>query len=89
MQEITLPLRCDRMAAVAFYPELNDAVSAQTPIFIDGSDVEQIGQAMLQILVAATRNSDDLVIVNPSAEFEDAVRLAKLDEVLDLSKAVS
>lgn len=89
MQEITLPSRCDRMAAAAFYPELNDAVGAPSPLRVDASNVEQIGQAMLQILVAAAQGSDEFEIADPSIEFEDAVRLAKLDEVLNLNKAVS
>lgn len=82
MPDITLPRRCDRSAAAALYPELNDALCIAAACRVDASKVEQIGQAMLQILAAAAQSSGGIEIVSPSTDFIDAVGLVKLDAVL-------
>ncbi len=52
MRHMSLPTRCDRAAAIAFHPELRTYM-LKGPVEIDGSDVAQLGQAMLQLLLSA------------------------------------
>ena len=76
MPTITLPARCDRAAAELLLPEM--AAAAQgTRIEIDGSQVEQIGQAMLQVLVSARRSGSGATIA-PSAALAEAGRMTGL-----------
>lgn len=56
MTRIELPARADRAAAEAIYPVLRDAV-ATGAVAVDGTGVAQIGQAMLQLLIAAQRSA--------------------------------
>ena len=51
MRNIILPARCDRAAAEELLPEFVAALGSG-PFNIDASQTTQIGQAMLQILVA-------------------------------------
>ena len=53
---IDLPPRADRAAAEALLPALRDAVAAGD-VAIDGTQVAQIGQAMLQLLIATRRSA--------------------------------
>lgn len=66
MYTILLPARCDRSAAITLYPELRDRL-AEGEVVIDGSDVTQLGQAMLQLLLSArqtaTRHGQALSII--------------------------
>lgn len=79
MPKITLPERCDRSAAEALLPELIDLV-AVGDAEIDASAVTRIGQPMLQLLVSARRSGE--VRITPSAELEEAARLAGLESIL-------
>lgn len=81
MQPLTLPSVCDRAAANAIYSELCDALSA-TPQPVDASEVRKIGQAMLQVLVAAQRTEGGIAITAVSHDFVAATKLAGLDDVL-------
>lgn len=54
MHHMTLPSRCDRASAIAMHGELRDQLRAG-PVTIDGSDVAQLGQAMLQLLLREVR----------------------------------
>lgn len=76
MNSITLPARCDRAAAEAIWPELVAAMS-NAPTVIDGSAVEHIGQAVLQLLVAARRSGGGAVIA-ASPALNDAAALTGL-----------
>ncbi|GGN58406.1 MAG: chemotaxis protein CheX [Novosphingobium sp.] len=76
MNSITLPARCDRAAAEAVWPELVAALGSGA-IRIDGSAVEHVGQAVLQLLVSARRSGDGAHIT-PSPALEDAARLTGL-----------
>jgi anti-anti-sigma regulatory factor len=55
---------------------------------IDASEVESVGQAVLQLLVAAkaeaVRNDQQFRIANPSPAFVDRVSRCRLAEVLGL-----
>jgi anti-anti-sigma regulatory factor len=78
---ITLPRCCDRAAARALLPDIRDAVSPQ-PLTIDASEVERIGQAMLQVLVAAARSESGIAIAAASRAFAEALELTGLDKAL-------
>ena len=80
MSQITLPARCDRAAAEALLPEFQAALGAGV-LSIDASGTEQIGQAMLQLLVSARRSGDGATI-NPSHALSEAARLTGLSSVL-------
>lgn len=77
MASITLPARCDRAAAEALLPELRAAIGSG-PIAIDGRAVSQVGEAVLQLLLAARRSGDGAVI-EPSPALIEAARLAGVD----------
>ena len=87
MQTIILPRKCDRAATLALYPELNDSVVDDNTLQIDASKVEQIGQAMLQVLVASAQSDGGIEFTATSSQFTDAIRLAKLETVLTDSEA--
>ncbi|WP_288806051.1 STAS domain-containing protein [uncultured Novosphingobium sp.] len=77
---IVLPARCDRAAAEVLLPEFVAAVGLQ-PISIDGSGVEHVGQAVLQLLVSARRSGGGAVIT-ASPALLDAVQLTGLESEL-------
>ncbi len=78
---ISLPPICDRSGASALYPEIAEALGP-TPLSIDASRVERIGQAMLQLLVSAARSEGGIAIHQPSASFTAALALTRLDHVV-------
>jgi len=80
MPMIPLPARCDRAAAEALLPELS-ARAAQGPVEIDASAVQQVGQAMLQLLVSARRTGQGARI-SPSPALIEAARLTGLEATL-------
>ena len=80
MRQITLPARCDRAAAEALLPEFQAALGAGV-LNIDATSTEQIGQAMLQLLVSARRSGDGASIT-PSNALREAARLTGLAPVL-------
>ena len=80
MRQITLPARCDRAAAEALLPEFQASLGSGT-MTIDGGATEQIGQAMLQLLVSARRSGDGATI-KPSLALREAARLTGLAPVL-------
>lgn len=81
MNTLTLPAICDRAAARAIQPEMCDAVGSEE-LIVDASGVERIGQAMLQVIVAAARTESGITLKTPSDPFRTALRLAGLDESL-------
>lgn len=78
---ITLPPICDRAAAAAVYPELSEALGG-VAVEIDASRVDRIGQAMLQVLVAAARSEGGIAIHQPSTAFISALRLTGLERAV-------
>lgn len=78
---IALPPLCDRAAAAALYPELSESLGS-TPLAVDASRVERIGQAMLQLLVSAARTEGGIAIHAPSDAFTAALRLVGLERVV-------
>lgn len=80
MRIIQLPARCDRAAAEALLPEMQAALGSG-PLQIDASGAEQIGQAVLQLLVSARRTGSGAQIT-PSPALIEAARLTGLDTTL-------
>ena len=80
MRILQLPARCDRAAAEALLPEMQAALGAG-PLQIDASAAEQIGQAVLQLLVSARRTGAGAQIT-PSPALIEAARLTGLDTTL-------
>ena len=78
---LTLPANCDRAATKALYTDICEALGP-APLTVDASAVEKIGQAMLQVLIAAARSDGGIVISAPSGPFCDAVRLAGLEQLV-------
>jgi anti-anti-sigma regulatory factor len=78
---ISLPPICDRAAAAALYPEMSEALGAAA-IAVDAARVERIGQAMLQVLVAAARSEGGIAVHQPSAAFTAALQLTGLERVV-------
>ena len=80
MTTIKLPPRCDRGAVQAVLPDFVAALSAGR-IDIDGSDVAQVGQAALQLLVSA-RRLGPAVTIKASPALREAAQLTGLGPVL-------
>ena len=78
--------RLDTDAAAALRQSLTSVVTQARAVTIDGADVEQIGQACLQVLVAArhaaTAQGLPFAIERPSPALVEAATLAALD-ILD------
>jgi len=86
LHRITLPQDCDRAAAAAILPELL-AGSGQVPLEIDGTAVVRIGQAMLQVLLAARRAGAG-ALITPSDALRETAQLTGLEQALfDLEAA--
>lgn len=81
MTIFALPPNCDRAAARALLPDIRDGLGPH-PLTIDASAVERIGQAMLQVLVAAARTESGIIIAAPSTAFAEVLELTGLDTVL-------
>lgn len=88
MTIIALPHTCDRAAARALLPDIRDAIGPQ-PLMVDASAVERIGQAMLQVLVAAARSESGITLTSPSAAFADAAALTGLTATLGCEDAAT
>ena len=80
MTIIPLPAQCNRAAAESLLPELLCALDSGR-IEIDGRQVEQIGQAMLQLLLSARRSGDGVTIL-PSPALAQTARLTGLSDEL-------
>jgi anti-anti-sigma regulatory factor len=75
MTTLVLPARCDRAAAEALWPEMVAAIGG-TDMTIDGTAVEQMGQAVLQLLVSARRSAG--ATIAPSPVLRDVAALTGL-----------
>jgi anti-anti-sigma regulatory factor len=80
MRTITLPARCDRAATEALLPEFQAALGTG-PLSIDATETQQIGQAMLQLLISARRTGEGATIT-PSSALRDTARLTGLEAAL-------
>lgn len=70
---LRLPPQCTTVTADDLRVQLVLASDADGEIVVDASDVENVGQAVLQLLVAASdearRSGQSLAIANPSPAF--------------------
>lgn len=80
MPAITLPARCDRAAAERLLPEMIVA-SRLGKVEINASEVSQVGQAVLQLLLSARRSGDGAQIM-PSNALIEAGRMTGLSDAL-------
>jgi anti-anti-sigma regulatory factor len=85
---ISLPRNSDRAAARALLPDIRDAIGPQ-PLVIDASAVERIGQAMLQVLIAAARSDSGITLAAPSSAFAEAAALSGLASALGCEDALA
>lgn len=87
-QPLRLPSNASTATAAELQAELVRAIDGEAGIAIDASQVESIGQAALQILVAAraeAQANDRLFrIVDPSAAFVDRVTRCRLAAAIGL-----
>lgn len=81
-----LSTRLDTDAAGPLRQSLRQLLDTAQPLTIDGGEVEQIGQACLQVLVAARRAATEqglaYAVERPSPALTEAATLAALN-VLD------
>lgn len=80
MSTIILPADCGRDSALTVLEQLRAAAAG--PPAIDASAVQTIGQAMLQVLLAARRDHPSLAIANPSPALCDAAQLTGVSDAL-------
>lgn len=80
MSDIKLPADCGRDSALMVLEQLRAAAAG--PPALDGSAVQTIGQAMLQVLLAARCDHPSLTIANPSPALREAARLTGVSEAL-------
>lgn len=86
MNTLTLPASCDRAAAQAMHTEIAEALGPSV-LTIDASGVERIGQAMLQVLVAASKCDGGIAIRQPSPPFSETIKLTGLESLLSQEPA--
>lgn len=83
---VTLPAHCNLVAAKALLRELTDGPATA----VDASQVEDLGQAVLQLLVAARRsaaaNGQTFQISSPSDAFAARVSLCGLSGELGIEE---
>ena len=77
----------DTAAASPLRERLLVSLQLRRPVALDGSQVERVGQACLQILAGARAAAEQagigFAINDPSIAFGDMVRLSRLDAVLE------
>lgn len=84
---LTLPARCHRDAADAMLPLLRDGIAAGD-VAIDGADVTQLGQAMLQLLFSARKTAANRGVafaITASDAMRAALTSAGAEHLLDES----
>jgi len=83
---IALPSVLDTATASVLHSTFCDAIGRDEALLIDGSAVERVGQACLQVLAAATvqaqRSGFAFRIDEPSAPLAEMAKLAGLDSLL-------
>lgn len=85
---VRLPAHGTTVTAEDLRARLIAAADAEDSIEVDASDVESVGQAVLQLLVSARadaeRDGQSFQIVNPSQAFIDRVTSCRLAEAVGL-----
>ena len=87
-QSVTLPVNGTTASAEELRVQLVLALDGDQPAQIDASEVENAGQAVLQLLVAAQAEARSagrpLTFTNPSAAFRDRVERCRLTDQIGL-----
>ena len=85
---VHLPAHANTVAAEDLRVRLVLAADFEGQTEVDASDVESVGQAVLQLLVAARaearRNGQSFVVSNPSPAFVERVSSCRLAEAIGL-----
>lgn len=85
---IHLPARCSTTSAEGMFAQLLESQKRDVPVTIDASDVASLGQAVLQLLIAAQRDFAErgraFAITDPSDAFLAAVRLSGCEAHLEI-----
>ncbi|HWW65169.1 MAG TPA: STAS domain-containing protein [Sphingomonadaceae bacterium] len=87
-QPLKLPAHCGTTEAEDLRIRLVLACDVDGVIEIDAGEVESIGQAVLQLLVAAKAEAADslpFTIVNPSPAFVDRITACRLGDAIGLT----
>lgn len=90
MHTIALPEKCDRSVALAMAPLFRTAL-AEGDLTLDGDNVQQVGQSMLQILVSARLSAalgGRQLSITASEKLRRTCRLTGLEQHI-LDRAVS
>ena len=82
---IRLPAHCGTAVAPALHDALLRALDAGEAPSIDASEVESLGQAVLQLLLAARAAAPALIIEPASAAFAERLRRLALAPALGLA----
>lgn len=87
-RSLCLPANCNTVSAEDLKVRLVLAADLDDQIRIDASQVESVGQCVLQLLVAARADADskslDFEIINPSTAFHERVVGCGFAETLGL-----
>ncbi|WP_380874053.1 hypothetical protein ACFB49_45500 [Sphingomonas sp. DBB INV C78] len=88
-RSLRLPVHGSTVTAEDLRVRLVLAADFDGEMVIDADEVESVGQAVLQLLVAAKAEADQngqaFAIINPSAAFVDRVNACRLADALGLS----
>jgi anti-anti-sigma regulatory factor len=80
---VKLPAHCTTIAAI----DLHVSLLAGTTT-LDASEVESVGQAVIQLLAAARADAGDrFAVINPSPAFVDRITACGLSEAVGLTLA--
>ena len=88
-RSIKLPANCSTAAAEDLHVRLVLAADLDGEILIDGSEVENLGQAVLQLLLVASREATaaglEFTINNPSSALLERTTAYRVADALGLS----
>lgn len=82
MNQVSLPSICDRAAAKAVRADFSEALAIE-PVQVDASEVERMGEAVLQVLVSAAHSEGGITVVSPSEAFVETVAMVGLEDVFN------
>ena len=83
--QVRLPAHCGTAAAPAIHRALVKAIAAGHPPVIDAGEVENLGQAMLQLLLAARAAAPTMTIDPASPAFAERIHALGLGLSLGLT----
>ncbi len=83
---IRLPAQCGTAAAPAVHRALVEAIAAGAAPAIDAGEVEILGQAMLQLLLAAKAAAPAMTIDPASPAFAERIHALRLSASLGLTQ---